>query len=79
MAFAMEIRREQDEAGEDAELDDQGCFEESAPQVLFAFGEMGIRTVGGAVAGQSFHHGRDAGKGGEDAPWVDGGMVGDVV
>lgn len=45
MAFAVEIRREQDEAGEDAELDDQCCFEESAPQVLFAFGEMGIRTV----------------------------------
>ena len=31
MAFAMEIRGEQDEAGENAELDDQGCFEESAP------------------------------------------------
>ncbi len=75
----MEKRGEQDEAGHDAKLEDQSCFDESASHILFALRETGIRTVRSSIGVQSFHDGGDGAKGSDDASWVDGGMIGDVV
>ena len=41
----MEIHGEEEEACDDAELDDQGCFEEIAPGVSLALGKVGVRAV----------------------------------
>lgn len=79
VAFAMEIYGEQDEARDDAELDDQSCFEEITPNVLFAFGEIGVGAVRGAVAVESFHDAGYGAKGGQNPPRMNWGVIWDVV
>ena len=78
-ASAVEGDGEEEESREDGELDDQSCFEDGAADVLFAFGEVGVGAVGGAVAVEGFHDGGDGAESGDDAARMEGGVVGDVV
>ena len=75
----MEVDRECEKAGDDSELDDEGGFDEGAAHGLFAVGELGVGAVGGAVAVEGFNNGGDGAEGCEDAAWMDGGVVRDVV
>lgn len=70
---------EDDEEGEDDELEDEGDFEEGAAEVGFAGGDAAGGDVGGAVAVEDLDDGGQGAEGGEDAAWVDGGVVWDVV
>ena len=75
----MKGRSEDEKGGEHEELEDQGRFEERAARLSLGFGEGVVGGVGGAVGGQGFDDGAEAAEGGDDAAWVQGGVVGDVV
>lgn len=42
MTPPMKTHGEQDEARDDAELNYQGCFDQIAPKLSFAFGKVGV-------------------------------------
>ena len=56
LASALEIYGKHDEAGDDAELDNQCSLEEIASHLLLAFGKICVGTVSCTVAVQGLHN-----------------------
>ena len=71
LASALEVHSKHEETGDDAELNDQSSFEEIASDLLLAFGEVGVGTIGCTVAVQGLYNAGDCSKGCQNTAGVD--------
>lgn len=78
-AVVVELGCQGDKGRHQDELQDECGLEERLARVLLALGAGGVGDADGAVGGDGFDHGAHGNEGREDAAWVDGGLVGDVV
>lgn len=79
MAVVVKPADQGDEADKYDDLDDERGFEEGETHALFPLGDFDVGPVADAVAVEGLNEGGEAAEGGEDAAWVEGGVVGDVV
>lgn len=68
-----------DEAYQHDDLDDKGGFEEVPAQLLLAGRDFYVCPVADTISIQSLDYGGNTSEGGEDAAWVEGRVVWDVV